>query len=223
MYFNTHFTADIDKTVLHFNTHFTADINEFRYFNTHFTADISVPLLFSTHFTADIARYSAFNISLILTGNGDSLPDYEYRLKSFNANRYSGIQSNYNFQMPKQPDAIAAFDARPNGELIVYFKDDEIFRCNPGVYNYNVGAVSQTMGVNGTKQTTNDDPKTITIADNRVVSIKYSVAGVRTFTVLDYIDLDPLDSIVYKSETIQIEKITVRATIAGFSYGLVEI
>jgi len=155
-----------------FNTHFVSDIEIPFDFNSHFVARIDNTTLFITHFVFAVERYFPFNISLVLEGGNDSLPDFEYRLKSFSTTQNSGDQSTFNFQMPKQDEAITAYNDRPNGDLVVYYKTQEIIRCNPQHFNYNVGATSQTFSIRGTKQTTYTDPKTLNIDDNRVESIK---------------------------------------------------
>ena len=162
-------------------------------------------------------------LSLILEGYDDGLNDFEYRLKSFSTNQNSGNNSTFSFQMPKQAAAVTAYNARPNGDLVVFYLGQEIIRCNPQSFNYNVGATSQTFGIKGSKQETYTSNKTIIIAGNRVLNIKTAITGKRVFTVLDFIDINPLDSIVYDTETIKIEKFSLRVGTNGFEYNLTEI
>jgi len=78
-----------------FNTHFVSDIEIPFDFNSHFVARIDNTTLFITHFVFAVERYFPFNISLVLEGGNDSLPDFEYRLKSFSTTQNSGDQSTF--------------------------------------------------------------------------------------------------------------------------------
>lgn len=160
---------------------------------------------------------------LVLSGSRDGLSQTFYPIKSLIATEYSGSTSTYNFQLPYQKNLVEEFSNRTNGELSLYYKGQRIFYCTFKYLNYNVGATSQTIGINGFQDSVNTSPKSILLDAQRVEEEKENSSGKRVFTVLDYFDIAPMDYIVFKGESIQIDSIRVTLDILAFSYRLTEL
>jgi len=185
------------------------------------TGDASLPLL-----TAEATiNQPERTMSLILTGEQDNTTSYEYLLKSFSANRYDSAtsQSRFTFQCPKRTDDITAYNARPNGEMILYKDGIEIFRVDPDYYSYNVGPDSETLSIKASRSYTNSSVQTLTIDSNEVSNISTGATGKRTFTIPKWIEINPLDSILYELETIQIAQVVISAKVSGWTFQLTEI
>jgi len=162
-------------------------------------------------------------IVLILSGANDGLPNYEYLLKSFTATRRSPDLSRFTFQMPKRADDIDAYNLRPNGEMILYKDGVEIFRVDPQYINFNVGPTSETLSLVASRAYTNPAPKTIVLSGSDISSITQNSSSKRVFSVPSYIVVNPLDSILYNGETIQINNISMNSGTDGWKFTLIEV
>lgn len=157
--------------------------------------------------------------TLTLTGTPDSLPDYEFELKSFNCQRYSGRNSTYNFQVPYDLDYITEYVARPNGEFILYFDGVELLRANPDSIKSTLGTDSSTIGFSATKQITNSTPKTVVLTDN-VIKLSTNIGGLKAYTVAGYIDILPADSVTFNASTDEIVRVGISFNSGGLIYTL---
>ena len=141
-----------------------------------------------------------------ITGAADGLPDFDYILKSYSGIHYSGLTSHLRFQFPRQNDDIKGVTDRPNGEIILRKNGFELYRGTPESVDFFNGASASTFSISATYLTTETTPKTVT-AQVELIDTDYD--GKRIFKLPGYHDFQPLDSLFYNSETIEIDQVRI--------------
>lgn len=107
-----------------------------------------------------------------ITGGADSQDDYALRLRSLSARLKSGTPSTVTCVCAWQSDIAAALALRPNGDLaivrvVVHFDGFEssatIATVGVDELRLDGGGTSRSIGITGSRQTTNSTPKTVAL------------------------------------------------------------
>lgn len=160
------------------------------------------------------------NYIVTLTGAPDSTTDFDLKLKSYNGTHYSGFISNLSFQVPRISGYIDEILNRTNGELILKRNSVELFRGLLKRFDFFVGPKTSTLSLSASYLETETTLKTET---PDVTSVNFGYDLKRTFTANGFANVQPLDSIIYEEETIQIDKVVINISKNGIYYRLREL
>jgi len=165
-------------------------------------------------------------ITVILTGSNDGLDDFIFKVSMISGTRKSGQESRFIFNLPFVSGYVQAYNDRQNGDLLCYVDSVLFFECNPKNLNYNIGALNRNLTIQGTKQTTNNTPKTYDFT-GRIKNIIRKVDGKHVFSVVGFSDILPLDAIMFYSKSVgnscyNILSYSFRINSRGFSFEFLE-
>lgn len=142
----------------------------------------------------------------LLTGDADSVSDFEFIIKSYSGIHYSGAISYMSFQLPKVNGYTEAMAARPNGEFSLQQNGIDLFVGVISWLNFYVGSVNKTISVSADYLKTETGPAASSLP---VTNIHYEYDGKRVFTIEGYHTFKATDSLLYDSETIEIDKVSI--------------
>lgn len=140
-----------------------------------------------------------------ITGAADGLLDYDIMLKSYSGIHYSGLTSHLSFQLVREKDTITNILARPAGDIILLQNGLALYTATIIGHNLFTGSQSRTLSMTGAYF---KNETSFAIITTTVESIKNEANGVRVFKIPYHIGFNPLDSIDYNNEIIQIDKVS---------------
>ena len=151
----------------------------------------------------------AYALSAYITGTPDSLPDYAFSISSFALSKRDAAVSYYAVSAPFTDALIDALTARPNGVVHV-LRDGEAWESfNVGhPIRYDIGPLSSSLSISGTRQETNAAPVTLAIESRMATDEGINSDGLLTLGLVPgYVDPHAGDSITWRGITYLIELI----------------
>lgn len=186
---------------------------------------------FDFFFTSEPANSEilASTFKLTLTGAPDATTDLSPLMSYFQIIRNNGSRSYVTANVVGGIDTLNEILVRPNAEIVVdnvlttLYGDisEELFRGTFDNLGYTRGAKSLGMTIRASDTFTNSSPKTVNLT-SPIFDLKIDSDGRRVFETDNSISLNPGDSVIYESETILIDALTIRVNKTGFYQTLTE-